>query len=117
MEFKAWLEKQLSREIPDNIIAFNFNLYESETEDQFDVQLIGCKEYDLEDEDWACNSDFSTEEDLYSFSADDWEDALKTLIKSVKDYLQSCSTPNKLTTAEYVTAGFVDGDLEVITKK
>ena len=117
MEFKVWLEKQLSREIPDNIVAFNFNLYESETEDRFDVQLVGCKEYDLENEDWACYADFSTEEDLYSFSADDWEDALETLIKLVKDYLQSCSTPNKLTTAEYVTAGFVDGDLEVITKR
>lgn len=43
MKFNIWLEKQLEERIPKEVIAFNFNLYECEAKNQFDVQLIGCK--------------------------------------------------------------------------
>ena len=39
-----------------NII--NGNLYESEDDNRFDVQLVGCPEFDEENEDWACNEVF-----------------------------------------------------------
>ena len=117
MEFEKWLEKNLSKGMPDCIIAFNFNLYESNTDNQYDVQLIGCKEYDLEDDDWACNEDFSTGEDLFSFFANGWEEALDVFTDMVKEYLHSCKQSNQLTEAEYITAGFVDGDLQIIFQK
>lgn len=117
MEFNIWLEKQLMGPIPDDVVAFNFNLFECETENQFDVQLIGCKEYDLEDDDWACAPDYSSGEDLYHFSADGWEKALESFIALVNEYLQSCGTPNQFTAAECISAGFVDGDLELIVHK
>ena len=117
MEFKTWLEKQLSGQIPSDVVAFNFNLYESDLENQFDAQLIGCKKYDLQNDDWACFPDYSSGEDLYHFSADGWEEALEFFIMLVKEYLKSCGTHSKLKTAEYISAGFVDGDLEVIEHK
>lgn len=117
MEFTIWLEKQLMKPITNDVVAFNFNLYECEADGQFDAQLIGCKEYDLEDPDWACAPDYTSGEDLYHFSADDWEMALESFVTLVKDYLQSCSTPNRLTSAACISAGFVDGDLEIIYHK
>ena len=117
MRFNIWLERQLSQQIPQDVIAFNFNLYESLVENRFDVQLVGCKQYDLDSDDWACRADYSSGEDIYSFSADGWEKALETLIILVKDYLQLCSISNQFSAAEYISAGFVDGDLVVIAQK
>ena len=117
MKFNIWLEKQLEGQIPKEVIAFNFNLYECEAENQFDVQLIGCKKYDLENDDWACDPDYTSGEDLYHFFADGWETALKSFVALVKDYLRSCCTPNQFTSADCISAGFVDGDLEIIYHK
>ena len=116
MNLKIWIEKQLSGHIPSDVRAYNFNLYESEIDNQFDVQLIGCKEYDLDNDDWACNPDYSSGENFYHFTADGWEQALESFIVSVKEYLETCNLSNKLKAAKYITAGFVDGDLEVIVR-
>ena len=64
MKFNIWLEKQLEERIPKEVIAFNFNLYECEAKNKFDVQLICCKKYDLENDDWACDPDYTSGEDL-----------------------------------------------------
>ena len=105
----------MNQNIPSDLIAFNFNLYEDEIENQYNVELIGCKEYDKDNDDWACTPDYSTgENNMYAFSADGWEEALDLCVKLIRDYLQTCSVPNQLTKAAYITAGFVDGDLEVI---
>lgn len=117
MEFRKWLDQQLSGDIPESVIAFNFNMYEGETENEYQVQLVGCVSYDPDDDDWACDTTYSSGEDLYIFSSDDWEEALQTLIATVKDYLNTCEMPNRLKQAELVAAGFVDGDLEIILQK
>ena len=117
MKFEKWLKKQLIKDIPDNVIAFNFNLYETDDDESFDVQLVGCENYSKDDEDWACDTVFSSEEDVFTFKDEDWESALETCKSMIQDFLASCDSDNKLSRAEYVTVGFIDGDLEVIFSK
>lgn len=114
MDFRKWMEKQVPHISPD-MIAFNFNLYEEEQDGKYSVELVGCREYDKDNEDWACSPDYSSgERNLFAFSADEWEDALELCIQLVKDYLRVCPADDPFTRAAYITAGFVDGDLEVI---
>ena len=109
MEFQTWLEKQLEKPIPAEVIAFNFNLYE-EDETEFDVQIVGCPSYDADDSDWACDAIFSSEEDLFHFSSKDWETALEDFQAILENYLAS-GVKNALTDSKYIAMGFVDGDL------
>ncbi len=114
MNFASWLKVHLAEGIPAEVVAFNFNLYESGTEGEYDVQLVGCASYDPEDPDWACDARYSTGEDLYTFTSGEWEEALEEFLRMVKDYLAAASADDRLARARYLTAGFVDGDLEVI---
>ena len=59
--FSNWLDGILSfNPFPANTMAVNFNLYEMD--DSFDVQLIGSSMYDEDNDDWACEETFSSEE-------------------------------------------------------
>lgn len=112
--FSEWLDSILKEFDSDEIIAFNFNLYENSEDGIYDVQLIGSTDYDPDDDDWACNEAFSSGEDIFSFAADDWEVALEECVGMVKSYLSSGSYRSKLLAAKAIAAGFVDGDLELI---
>lgn len=115
MNFKNWLDSQLKKEMPEGIVAFNFNLYESERSDtDFDAQLVGCHRYDADDPDWACEAIFSSEEDLYSFQAADWETAQNDFEELVVAYLKTCPPSSPLRAVKHIACGFVDGDLDEI---
>ena len=62
-----WIDSILNTDIPDNIVAFCFNLYE-EDEGNYSMELVGTDWFDLEDEDWACNeiTDFDSRENRYA---------------------------------------------------
>ena len=113
MNFENWINSLLP-DIPDTAIAFNLNLYETDSDEVFEAQLVGCNHYDFDDEDWACNTIYSSEEDIYEFKAEDWEDALNKMIDEFKKYLSVSDANNKIKKAEYITAGFIDGNLEQI---
>ncbi len=38
--FSAWLDETLAQELPEDIVAFNFNLYEDD-EHTWSVELVG----------------------------------------------------------------------------
>lgn len=113
MTFIDWIDNQLKGEFPEGIIAYCFNLYETEDDNVFDVQLIGSREFDRNNDDWACNEAYSSGEDVYSFKADDWEVAMDKFGKELKNYLLSekCSDVLKQSRVAY---GFIDGDLEYV---
>jgi len=113
MTFATWINDLLSGAMPDNIIAYCFNLYETELDTQFDVQLIGTECFDLDNDDWACNAVYSSGENLFSFQAKDWEDALDVFGKELARYLRSdnCFMVLKKSHMAY---GFVDGDLQYV---
>ena len=106
MDFKSWVKKQMKKPISDEVIAFNFNLYEN-SDDGYDVQIVGCPTYDSDDPDWACRAIFSSEEDLFHFLSEDWESALTDFQAVLEDYLDSNTDKNALTACKYISFGFV----------
>ncbi|MGM9531702.1 hypothetical protein [Intestinibacter sp.] len=114
-EFKVWVEKYLV-DLPEDAVAINFNLYEGE--EDYSVQLIASDEFDEEDEDWACEEIFSTEDDLFVIpmteDIEDWEDALVYIKSLIEEYLKVSSCRDILENLEGIGVGFVDGNIELL---
>ena len=106
----AWLKPHLNA-LPAEAKALCLNLYESEEEGEFDAQLVACADYDREDPDWACEDIYSTGEELFGFSSEDWEAALDLMLETVGEAIADGILPDAI---EYVAVGFVDGDLEEV---
>lgn len=97
--------------LPAEAKALCLNLYESEEEGEFDAQLVACAAYDREDPDWACEDIYSTGEELFGFTAEDWEAALDLMLETMSEAIADGILPDAI---EYVAVGFVDGDLEEV---
>lgn len=108
MDFKTWADEQLGKAMPDGIIAFCFNLYDAEENNEYDVQLVGCREYDPWDDDWACDEAFSSGEEVYTFTAKDRRQAQKSFARMLGDYL---AAPHPTLTGKKLAYGFVDDEL------
>ncbi|MEH7249966.1 hypothetical protein V7114_24770 [Neobacillus niacini] len=115
--FSNWLNQVLEQDIPKEIKAFNFNLYEGEG-DTYDIQLIGSNEFDEDDSDWACTEYFTSGEDFCYIKRTDeiehWEQGLSYNTKLVERYLQEGEYANILKNATAIGIGFVDGDIEIL---
>lgn len=114
-DFIAWLDQQLNVEIPDQIVAFNINVYES----PFNIEVLGSNEFTPDDEDWACNEDWVPEKRIMPVSAelfgDSWENALENLVVMAKSYVSSKSkNVAKLKSSKAFAIGFVDGSLSYV---
>lgn len=109
-ELITWLTPHLQA-LPAEAKALCLNLYESEEEGEFDAQLVACAAYDREDPDWACEDIFSTSEELFGFSSEDWEAALDLMLETMSEAIADGILPDAI---EYVAVGFVDGDLEEV---
>ena len=112
-DFIDWLDCQLDEEIPNNIIAFNINIYES----PFNIEIVGSTKYDPEDEDWACNEDWTPQSRLSQVSknlfGNTWEVAESKILSLAKGYIKSnAKNTSKLKTASAFTVGFIDGNLK-----
>src|SRR4051794_4302142 len=88
--FTNWLDKILEQELPKEIVAYNFNLYEG-SGGTYDIQLIGSDEFDEDDEDWVCTNYFTSGENIcYIRKTKDieyWEQGLIYITKLVEQYL------------------------------
>ncbi len=113
-KFIQWVDKHLSQVGSLNIKAFNFNLYESSEEDLYDIQIVGASYYDSENDDWACDVVFTSGEDIFTIKSEDWEIALEECKELIMAYSDSGELKHIFHDAERVTAGFVDGDLEIV---
>ena len=118
--FSDWLDKILEANSFDKVLAFNFNLYEgiTGTKEEWHIQLIGCDEFDEQDQDWACSEIFTTEENLFIMekrvAGKKWFEALDFSIKIVTEYLENGKNKDILLEKQAVGIGFVDGDLYII---
>jgi hypothetical protein len=114
--FSKWLDSHL-KQLPSDVVAVNFNLYEGLNQ-TYDIQLIGTDTFDEEDDDWACEEIFSTEEDLFCIprteDIEDWEDGLSFITKMIQNYLENGKYVNVLRELHAVGVGFVDGDIEIL---
>ena len=109
-ELIAWLTPHLNA-LPAEAKALCLNLYESTEDKEFDAQLVACADYDREDPDWACDDIYSTGEELFGFSAEEWEAALDCMLELMGEIVHDGILPDAI---EYVAVGFVDGDLEEV---
>ena len=113
-EFEAWLDGALSVELPEDIAAFNFNLYE-DGDNLWSIELIGASSFDAEDPDWACDEVFTNREEPLSWSAEtDWENVLETMTVYVEKYLEEGKYADMLKSYDAVGIGFVDGDITIV---
>lgn len=56
-EFLKWLRRvNQSSPPPDDVVAYNFGIFESEG--GYILYLVGSREYDPDDDDWACHEDY-----------------------------------------------------------
>jgi hypothetical protein len=114
-DFLKWIDKQLDEGPPPTIVGYSINIYES----PFLIEIIGSNEFDIDDNDWACNEDWVPQIrsiDLsHSLSGSSWEETQKTVIKMASSYIQSNSKNSHiLKTAKGFAVGFVDGNLEYV---
>ena len=112
--FSHWLDSILSNCLPDEIVAFNFNLYECMEDGKFDIQLIGSAYYSDANTDWACDIVFSSGENVFPIESEDWEKCLEKCEKLISEYIQHGEYAQILKYKRAVTVGFVDGDLNVV---
>jgi hypothetical protein len=116
MTFINWIQRVIQSEAPDAAtIAYNFGLFQGTS--GYSVYLIGSKEFDAEDSDWATNNDFEPKEKYYHFPVKEynqltWQQVLANVELSLRRFMDTDTFKNSfLAQAEAITIGFDDGDL------
>lgn len=119
-EISEWLDNILedisNTGIPDDVIAFGFNLYDDDG-DNWSMELIGTSEFDTDDEDWLCNevTDFDTRDVSFQWCRKaEWEEILNDVVCFLKKYLESGKYADVLKAKSGVGVGFVDGNVEIL---
>jgi hypothetical protein len=112
--FEKWIDDSLSTELPEEIEAFCFNLYE-DGENEWSVEIVGTNSFDKNDPDWACNEIFDNRDNLLGWESEDsYEDVLMTVKSLLKSYLRNGKYQALLKSKKGIGIGFVDGDLELL---
>lgn len=109
--FNQWLSGALPKRKPEMVVAYNFNIAETET--QYIVDLIGSREYSPDDEDWACDESWTSRPKIFQIpkqACGDWNAAIVAVKNLVTHFMQEQTT--LLNDATAVTVGFVDGNLD-----
>ena len=116
-KFDLWLDNLLlANPLPDNFMAINFNIYDINDE-TYDIQLIASSIYDENDDDWACEEIYSSQEDCFFMPKSDiivQEIALENTMEMVAEYLEHGKYASILKSGIAICAGFVDGDIDCI---
>jgi len=108
----AWLAGISKAEaLPADIKAICIGLFESES--SYQIYFIASKQYDPEDDDWACNQDYEPESkylDSEVPTSQGWESFQSEVIDAVKAILESDDS-TILKKVEHVSVGFDSGEL------
>ncbi len=118
-KLSQWIDNVLNTNVPDNVVAFCFNLYD-DSGDNWSMELVGSEWFDLEDEDWPCNefTEFNSRRNPYEWQMDcGWEEVLAYIVKELKEYLENGKHAALLKSRTGVGVGFVDGNIEILYNK
>lgn len=113
--FNTWLDKIIRTETPDkDIIAYYIGI--SESTEGYMICLIGSKEFDENDSDWACNMDFVPKDKYLNLgqTGANWEDILEQTKTLIQNFKQSQTFKNSFLNNAKIATGFDDGDLFVM---
>ena len=114
-----WLDVVLETDIPAEVVAFGFNLYEDIDHD-WAMELIGTSKFDVDDEDWLCNevTDLDTRENPLRWHRETgWEEILNDIVSALKEYLKNGKYADILKAKSGVGVGFVNGNIEILHVK
>ena len=116
-EIAYWLKSLDETEhVPEIISALYIGIFEQE--EGYCLYMIGAKEYDMHDDDWACEEDFTPRykyhkiEDIATKSMG-WETIQSKVVAAVKNYLNN-HPDSLLFKNRKVAVGFDDGDLVIV---
>ncbi len=110
-DFEAWLDAFLDGKLPIEGAAVNFNIYDDEDGD-WSIQFAVCGSYSEEDDEWAYDEVFTSEEDIYTWNEEiDYDEVMSTTYKMISEYLEKGKFSADLKKYQAVTCGFIDGDL------
>ena len=114
--FEKWLNEQISKCCLDDVIAFNFNLYEDGGK-KWSVELVGTDTFSEGDTDWACCEVFTTRDNPFTIEhSGDFKEVLSVFKSCVVRYLECGNYREQLKSKAGIGIGFVDGDLELLHK-
>ena len=110
--FGAWLAEVEAESIPQDIVAVNLGLFE--TTDGYTAYLAGSRDYDPEDDSWACQEHFVPKSKYFpltsTFAGLPWEEVQAAYHRLLASYLADHPL-SQLHRLAAVTVGFDDGDL------
>ena len=116
-----WINRIDDKEvISKSVKAFNFGIIE--TEDDYQTYLVGTNNYDTENDDWACEEDFTPKEKYLSLGVDSkkwkWKEIQSIVKNGIEEFIETRISPLTFVhKAEYLTTGFDDGELLKIEQK
>lgn len=117
LNIKKWIDKIFAGDIPTQVVAICFNLYE-DADNQWSIEMVGTNSFDQEDSDWACDEVFDTRNDIQSWVQETrWEEIQKNIVEQIEEYLISGIYSEKMKSYEGIGVGFVDGDIDIIYQK
>jgi hypothetical protein len=111
--FNDWLDKIIITEKPSaEIAAYYFGLFE--TLNGYEIYLVGSNDFDEDDDDWACNTDFEPKDKYLKLgqAGTNWEEILSETKQNIQNYMQKPNYKNSfLDKAKAIATGFDEGDL------
>lgn len=111
LTFETWLDNVMQMNIPPDVVAFCFNLYE-DAEKKWTLELIGASSFDKDNSDWACDEVFTTRDNPLTWNdKKEWQEVLRESENIIKEYLEKGKYRKELTERKGLAVGFVDGDL------
>lgn len=110
-EFEKWVDCSLNTELPKDVVAFCFNLYD-DGNGQWSVELVGTSCFDKDDSDWACNEVFDTRNYPLKWKyKGSWKNVLSSVKSHLETYLKIGKHASMLSSQQGIALGFVDGEL------
>lgn len=113
-EFEKWVDCSLNTELPKDVVAFCFNLYD-DGNGQWSVELVGTSSFDKDDSDWACDEVFDTRNNPLKWkSKESWKKVLSSVRSHLETYMKNGKHASMLSSQQGIALGFVDGELIIL---
>ena len=117
IDFFNWLDAALCKDLPGNVEAINFNLYE-DGGDKWSAELVGTSTFDESSSDWACHEVYTTRDMPFVLMKEsNWKTVESLFVSLLEKYLDGGKYASALKKYRAVGVGFVDGDLHILYKK